>query len=140
MCLTGSFALAMMLEPAVIAPVLSQPSLPFPIGNRRAAGLDLSPEELAAVRDRVRNEPCPVMGLRFSDDFMSRGARFKTLKAELGSGFEDVTINSKPGNPHDIPRSAHSVVTEDLVDEPGHPTRAALDRVLEFFDERLKPM
>src|SRR5260221_713922 len=29
MCFTGGFALAMMTEPAVVAPVLSQPSLPF---------------------------------------------------------------------------------------------------------------
>jgi len=31
-------------------------------------------------------------------------------------------------------------VTEDLVDEPGHPTRMALDQVMEFFAERLKPV
>jgi hypothetical protein len=31
------------------------------------------------------------------------------------------------------------VLTIDLVDEPGHPTRAALDRVMAFLAERLKP-
>jgi hypothetical protein len=31
------------------------------------------------------------------------------------------------------------VLTIDLVDEPGHPTRAALDRVLAFMNERLLP-
>jgi hypothetical protein len=30
-------------------------------------------------------------------------------------------------------------LTVDLVDEPGHPTRAALDRVLGFLDQRLHP-
>ena len=44
---------------------------------------------------------------------------------------------SSPGNPHGIPQTAHSVVTRDLVDEAGHPTRAALERVLGFFKERL---
>src|SRR4051812_45868930 len=29
MCFTGNFALAMMVDPVVVAPVLSQPSLPF---------------------------------------------------------------------------------------------------------------
>jgi hypothetical protein len=31
------------------------------------------------------------------------------------------------------------VLTIDLVDEPGHPTRAALDRVVAFLGERLRP-
>jgi hypothetical protein len=50
-----------------------------------------------------------------------------------------VEIDSSKGNPHNIPRSAHSVLTENFVDEPGHPTRDALDRVLAFFAERLAP-
>ena len=32
-----------------------------------------------------------------------------------------------------------SVLTAHFVDEPGHPTREALDRVLAFFAERLTP-
>ena len=34
--------------------------------------------------------------------------------------------------------SAHSVLTDELVDEPGHPTRDALDQVLELFRRRLR--
>jgi len=34
---------------------------------------------------------------------------------------------------------AHSVLTEELVDEDGHPTKQALERVLGFFEERLRP-
>jgi hypothetical protein len=34
---------------------------------------------------------------------------------------------------------AHSVLTEDLDDRPGSPTRDALDQVLSFFRERLAP-
>src|SRR5580698_4135010 len=33
MCFTGGFALAMVTEPAMVAPVLSQPSLPLVMGN-----------------------------------------------------------------------------------------------------------
>jgi hypothetical protein len=32
---------------------------------------------------------------------------------------------------------AHSVVTEHLVDAPGHPTHDALHQVLDFFKQRL---
>ena len=46
---------------------------------------------------------------------------------------------ARKGNAHGIPRAAHSVLTEHFVDEPGHPTRDALDRVLGFFAERLSP-
>jgi hypothetical protein len=50
-----------------------------------------------------------------------------------------VEIDSSPGNPYGIPKSAHSVLTTHLVDEPGHPTRDALDQVLALFRDRLKP-
>ena len=46
--------------------------------------------------------------------------------------------DSSPGNPYGIPAQAHSVLAIDFVDEPGHPTRAALDRVLSFQRERLQ--
>ncbi|MEL6982382.1 MAG: dienelactone hydrolase family protein [Actinomycetota bacterium] len=138
MCLTGGFALAMMVEPAVVAPVLSQPSLPLPLGGARQADLGLSDDELATVKARVADEPCPVLGLRFTNDPLVRVARFDRLRAELGDGFVAVEIDSSKDNPNDIPGSAHSVVTEDLVDTEGHPTRDALDQVMAFFAERLE--
>ena len=137
MCLTGGFALAMMVEPAVVAPVLSQPSLPLPLGASRQADLGISDEDLAVVKARVADEPCPVLGLRFTEDPFVRPARFDRLEAELGTGFIRVEIDSSSGNPHGIAKTAHSVVTEDLVDAEGHPTKDALDRVLAFFAERL---
>jgi len=77
--------------------------------------------------------------MRFTHDFACPGERFETLRRELGDGFEAIEIDSGPGNPDGIPQSAHSVLTKDLVDRDGHPTRAALDRVLSFFAERLRP-
>ena len=136
MCLTGNFALALMVDPVVMAPVLSQPSLPFCIGRERSAGLHLSDEDLATVKARVA-AGCPVLGLRFSADPLVPGARFARLREELGAGFEAVEIDSSRGNPHGIKRIAHSVLTLDLVDREGHPTRAALERVLGFFREQL---
>jgi dienelactone hydrolase len=133
MCLTGNFALALMVDEAVMAPVLSQPSLPFAVGAARKAGLHVSDEELAAIRRRE----VPVLGLRFTRDPACPAERFARLRKELGDRFEAVEIDSSPGNPHGIPASAHSVVTKDLVDAEGHPTRAALERVLAFFHERL---
>jgi dienelactone hydrolase len=137
MCLTGNFALALMVDESVMAPVLSQPSLPFPVSRAHREALHLSDADLEVVKRRVR-EGCPVLGMRFTADPLCPGDRFERLRRELGGGFEAIEIDSRPGNPHGIPRTAHSVVTKDLVDQAGHPTRAALDRVLGFFAERLK--
>ena len=75
--------------------------------------------------------------MRFSGDPMVPAERFERLRDELGEGFEAIEIDSSRGNPHGIPGTAHSVVTKDLVDEAGHPTRQALERVLAFFHEHL---
>jgi dienelactone hydrolase len=137
MCITGNFALALMVDAAVMAPVLSQPSLPFPIGAGRRQGLHVSDEQLAVIKRRVRDDGVRVLGLRFTGDPVCPGERFARLSAELGAGFEGIEIDSSRGNAHGISWKAHSVVTNDLVDEAGHPTRAALDRVLAFFREQL---
>jgi dienelactone hydrolase len=138
MCLTGGFALAMAVEPAVLAPVVSQPGLPAPLTARKRAALGLDPGDLAAIRDRARGGLC-VLGLRFSNDKGCPAERFETLRRALGDAFEGIEIDSSPGNPFGIPTRAHAVLTVDLVDEPGHPTRAALERAVAFLNERLRP-
>lgn len=138
MCLTGGFALAMAVEPAVLAPVLSQPGLPAPVSKAKRAALGLDPPDLAAVKERAGQGLC-VLGLRFTTDKGSPAERFATLRQELGDAFEGIEIDSSPGNPYGIRSSAHAVLTVELVDTPGHPTRAALDRVLEFLGQRLQP-
>lgn len=136
MCLTGGFALAMMVDDVVVAPVLSQPSMPFPISRRHRRDLGVSDADLVKIRARCA-AGTPVMGLRFTGDRASPGERFARLREELGDRFLAIEIDSSPGNAHGVPRNAHSVVTQHLVDEPGHPTRIALDRVIAFFRDRL---
>lgn len=136
MCLTGNFALALMVDDAVMAPVLSQPSLPVGLGKERRAGLHLSDEDLRIVKRRAA-EGVGVLGLRFTHDPLCPPERFQRLRDELGEGFEGIEIDSSPGNPHGHPRDAHSVLTRHLIDTDGQPTQAALHRVLRFFHERL---
>jgi dienelactone hydrolase len=137
MCFTGGFALAMAVDQRVLAPVLSQPAMPAPLGARRKAAIDLSPADLAAVKDRTRDDGLCALGLRFTRDPAVPDERFAMLRRELGDAFLAVEIDSSPGNPYGIPEDAHSVLTVHLVDEPGHPTRDALNRVLAFYQERL---
>ena len=137
MCATGGFALGMAVDDELLAPVLSQPSFPLPLG-KRASDLGVSDADLERVKERARDDDLCVLGLRFTNDRAVPAARFERLRRELGDNFVAVEIDSSRGNPHGIPSAAHSVLTEHLVDEPGHPTREALDRVLAFFEERLR--
>ena len=136
MCLTGGFALGMMVDPVVVAPVLSQPSLPFPLGGRRKGSLGVSDLDLAAIRQRVA-DGTPVIGLRFTCDRAVPEERFARLRKELGDGFIGVEIDSSASNPWGYPKDAHSVLTEHYSDAEGSPTREALEQVLAFFSERL---
>jgi dienelactone hydrolase len=136
MCFTGGFALAMMVDDRLLAPVLSQPSLPLPLTKKHKADLAIDAADLARVKERAAAGTC-VLGLRFTKDRAVPPERFETLRRELGDAFVAVEIDSGPGNQWGIKRTAHSVLTNDLVDEPGHPTREALDRVLALFSEKL---
>jgi len=134
MCFTGGFALAMAVDDEMMAPVLSQPSLPMPVGKARKRALGLSDADLARVA--ARDDLC-VLAMRFTGDRAVPKERFEHLREVLGDRVITVEIDSSADNVHGIPRMAHSVVTLHLVDEPGHPTRDALDQVLAFFKERL---
>jgi len=127
MCFTGGFALAMATDPALLAPVLSQPSLPFGIGRARRSSIDCSDEDLAVVKGRCAAEGLQVLGMRFTGDPLVPAERFEFLRRELGDSFISVEIEGK----------GHSVVTEHLVDMEGHPTYAALGQVLDLFRRKL---
>ncbi len=118
MCFTGGFALAMMVDDAVAAPVLCQPSTPFPVGKARAADLNLSPADLETVKTRAAGG-CQVLGFQYAKD-PATGTRFDTLDRELGDAFIRV----------DFPGRKHSTVTL-------HRQQEAVDRILSFFAEKL---
>jgi dienelactone hydrolase len=139
MCFTGNFALTMMLEPAMLAPVLSQPSLPLD----DPAALEIAPEELAAVRARLEREDLTVMAYRFQGDKFCRAARFAAYSQALGERFAGRVLPDSAANVEAPPffeavvGRPHSVVTAHLIDEQGQPTIAARDEILAFFAQRL---
>ena len=139
MCFTGNFALTMMLEPAMLAPVLSQPSLPLD----RPDGVESPPDELAAVRARLERDDLSVLAYRFAGDRFCTAQRFAAYAEALGERFVARVLPASAANPDPPPFFAkivacpHSVVTAHLVDEAGHPTIAARDEILAFFARRL---
>src|SRR5262245_36636989 len=133
MCFTGNFALSMMLEPAMLAPVLSQPSLPM----LQAGGMHIAPVELAAVKERLEREDLSVLAYRFHGDAFCRAARFEAYSRALGDRFVGRVLPDSAANPDAPMKNPHSVVTLHLIDRAGEPTRAAVDEILGFFRQRL---
>jgi dienelactone hydrolase len=119
MCMTGGFALGMMVDPSVAAPVLCQPSAPFAVTPALGRDLGLSPADLATVKERAANG-CPVLGARFTGD-RAVGTRFDVLTKELGENFIKV----------EMPGIRHSTVTL-------HREQQAVDAILDFFATQLK--
>jgi dienelactone hydrolase len=139
MCFTGNFALSMMLEPAMLAPVLSQPTLPL----NDPGGIEIAPDELEAVRQRLEREDLTVLAYRFEGDRFCRARRFAAYAEALGDRFVGRVLPDSAANP-DVPpffaqhvAGPHSVVTAHLIDEAGEPTVAARDEILSFFVQRL---
>ncbi len=139
MCFTGNFALTMMLEPSMLAPVLSQPSLPLD----DPAGIEIAADELAAVAERLERDDLTVMAYRFKGDRFCRAQRFAAYSEALGERFIARVLPDSAANPETPPffekvvASPHSVLTAHLIDEAGQPTIAARDEILSFFAERL---
>jgi dienelactone hydrolase len=136
-CFTGGFALAAAVDDSVLAPVLSQPSVPLPLTPRHRRDPGVSDVELNAFKDRFTSEGVCALGLRFSEDFTSPGERFATLKERLGDAFEVIEIYSGPGNEHGFSKGAHSVLTLEVREVDGHPAYEARKRVVEFLTQRL---
>ena len=122
MCFSGGFALGMMVDEVMVAPVLSQPSLPFAIGKpARHGDLNLSPGDAERVAARAA-AGCEVLGLRFDQDKLV-GTRFESLRALLGDSFIAVELPSTS-------KRDHSVLTEQR-DEP------SVERVIQFLRAKL---
>jgi dienelactone hydrolase len=137
LCITGGFSLSLTVctDGLVKAPVMSEPALPFPLlFTRNHGAIHLSVEEAAAIK---RNPP-PCMALRFTHDSLCRAERFAAYRALLGDKLTEIPIKS-PDPTFGIKCTAHSVLTQELKDSPGHPTWAAFERVLAFLASELKP-
>lgn len=126
MCLTGNFALTLMGDESVLAAVASQPSMPF----AKQRSLHMSAQEIGATRARLETNG-PMLSFRFARDPICRAAKFAAIDAAFNQGKERVRLETLPG-------AGHAVLTRDFVDEAGHPTHAALQSVLAYFERRLK--
>ena len=138
MCMTGSIVLSVMLEPSVLVPVMSQPALPLPrifARKKKKAALGVPDEDVLVARQKAT--AYPILGYRFATDTKCPAERFQTLRDNFGANFRGTEIPTGPDNPGNIPTGAHSVLTQYFVNEPNHPTRKALDEIIDQFKAKL---
>jgi dienelactone hydrolase len=138
MCLTGGFALAAAIDPAVGVAVVGQPALPFAIGPLKlipgqAADLGLSDADHRQLIDRKDDPDFCVRALRYETDSIAPKARVERIREELSPA---ATLRWIPGRGHPVLSDAtdgtpHAAVRKEL-DE-------ALSWVIATLDERLKP-
>lgn len=139
MCFTGNFALTMAIDPAVVAPVLGQPSLPLD----DPGGLEISAADATLIQDRFERDHVTALGLRFAGDRWCTGQRFAAYAALLGPRFREIVVPDSAANPDPQPFFAqmvvtpHSVLTAHLVDESGSLTMHARNQVLDFLRQAL---
>jgi dienelactone hydrolase len=136
-CFSGGFALAAAVDDSVLAPVLSQPSVPIALTAKHKRDLGLSEGEMKVIEKRAAEDGLCALGLRFSGDPMAPKERFKTLKDRLGDAFEVIELDSSPGNSGGFGRMAHSVLTLEVREEEGQQAYEARKRVVQFLKERL---
>jgi dienelactone hydrolase len=128
LCLTGNFALAMMADEHLVAPVLGEPALPFAWSKEGRAALGLSEDELACIKRRLASGD-RIFARRFSEDRICPPERFAAYAAEFGSGFDGKSIASTP-------HGHHSVFADDY--DPDVPSTAnAFAELLTFLRERM---
>ena len=139
MCFSGGFALAMMADESVIAPVLSQPSMPFGLSKNLRRDIDVKGSDIPKIKSRMERDDICLLALRFSGDSMVPGDRFKYLAETFGDRFVGISIDSSKGNAHGIKSAAHSVLTRDYVDDISHPTYQAFQEVLALYKKQLMP-
>ncbi|MFZ4381721.1 MAG: dienelactone hydrolase family protein [Sandarakinorhabdus sp.] len=132
MCFTGGFALAMMTEPAVIAPVLSQPSLP--IRGASTGSIDCTAAEIACARRRFETEDLSLLALRYKSDKLVPDARFRRFEREFPGRVEAIELNDADARPG-TGMAPHSVLTVHLPDDG--PGKEAERRVIGFLRHRL---
>ncbi len=125
MCLTGNFAISLMAEDAVLAGFASQPAMPFQTQN----ALHMSEEDVTKIKSKL-DVVGPMHCGRFEKDKLCTAEKFDLINRKFNDDKERIIL-------HELPGKGHSILTIDFVDEAGHPTKKALEDVMEYFDDQL---
>ena len=114
MCLTGSFALTLMADDAVLGGVASQPALPIFGGDK----LHMSSQDILDARAGMAQKG-PGLAMRYAKDNLSPQKLMRSLESAFGENLETIEYAGKD----------HSLLTLDFHDP-------AYQRVDTYFKDR----
>lgn len=134
MCITGSFAIPLLINSPVIAPVVSQPAAPIQsAGNmlgfhKRSFGI--SKADLEAAKEKIDRNNIQINIYRFKLDKLSPAEKVEAFIKYFGNNHVNY-YELDSANP------CHSVFVHDFNEEPKE-TQKALDDLIEYFKLHLK--
>jgi dienelactone hydrolase len=149
MCLTGAFAIPLVIEPGVAAAVAAQPSVPlsflhlaFGGGDaRRLGALNIANSTIAEARARLDSGAAHMLAVRCRADRICPHAKLERFMREFPVGLEV----REYGNPDDLNRVGdrpHATLTKEYRIEPDapadHHSRQAFADLVAFFDRHLR--
>ena len=149
MCLTGGFAIPLVLERAVVAPVCAQPAVPFSkryvalgIGKGPwARALNVSDDDVRGAAARLERDDLKLLAFRFDSDRICVADKMDRLEAEFGDRVEVHELQTPWWSRVRLPTPPHAVFTYEYEKAknagPNHPTRRAFETLVGFFSTRL---
>ena len=149
MCLTGAFAIPLIIDPQVVAAVAAQPSVPFSalftvFGAKHGTSLhqlNVSDSDIAAARDRLTSGAARLLAVRNRADRVCPREKLERLQQEFPVGLEVQEYgevdsrNSRGERPHATFTKEYRVAANPT-DE--HPSRRAFADLVEFFERNLR--
>ncbi len=123
MCLTGNFALSLLLEELNAAPVICQPAIPFWPAPASAIGFPES--DLRVMRGRVAASALPVRAYRFERDKKCPAQRLERLEQEFPTLLR-----------WELKGDLHATITSAL--GTGKESASVLEDIISFMDEHLR--
>lgn len=125
MCLTGTFAISLMADDAVLAGFASQPSLPL----FKSKGVHMSDKDIEAIKGKL-DQAGPMHAGRFKGDIFCTAKRFKTFAKTFNDDKKRIHLHElDPSKKFD-----HSILTLHYDDDNAHPTKKTLGEVMDYFD------
>lgn len=144
LCLTGHLPLTLLKRAPVVAPVLSEPTVPLPVrfvSTARDKALGITADELADAKKAVQEKKLKILALRFTNDWRCPGERFKQLHSEFNREGQEPVVDAieieSPNSTHGIKGCAHSVLAAEYSSDPEHPANKAYRHTVTFLRERL---
>lgn len=148
MCLTGAFAIPLILDPSVAAAVAAQPSVPFSalfatFGVGRSASmrrLNICDQDISEARTRLACGHAQLLAVRNRADRICPREKLERLQDEFPTGLEvreygeADSRNARGERPHATFTKEYRLAENATAD---HPSRSAFSDLVAFFEQHL---